>query len=407
MAFYKYIGVSTEGKNVNGIIESDSHKNAKIKLKQKGIYATSVVEKTAAEALEKKEMLSVTVGKKIKDTDITMMTRQFATLINASVPIVDTLEALSEQVENERLKVILTEVKQKVNEGVSIGNGLVPYTNVFSPFYVNMIKAGESSGTLGVVLERLAEYTEKQGALKSKIISSMAYPILMIIVSVIIVGVLFVVVIPKISVIFEDMGTALPIYTQILITLSNFTKNNILYILGTIVAVVFLFRKYIKTPVGKEKWDETKLKLPLFGRIIRLSAVGQFTRTLATLHGAGVPLLQAMDIVHNIVDNTVIKKALAEAKTAVSEGKSLAATLATSGQFPPIVIHMISVGEKTGQLETMLSHVSDSYDIEVETRIQTLTSLLEPAMIIFMGGTVAFIVIAIMMPIMQMTSMAS
>jgi general secretion pathway protein F len=407
MAFYKYVGVRTDGKNVSGIIDSDSQKNAKIKLKQKGIYATSVIEKSAAEAQEKKENLSVTIGKKIKDSDITMMTRQFATLINASVPIVDTLEALSEQVENERLKFILNEVKQKVNEGVSIGNGLAPYTDIFSPFYVNMIKAGESSGTLGLVLERLAEYTEKQGALKSKIISSMAYPILMIIVSVIIVGVLFVVVIPKISVIFEDMGTALPIYTEILITLSNFTKNNILYILGTIVAVVVISRRYVKTPAGKQKWDETKLKLPLFGRIIRLSAVGQFTRTLATLHGAGVPLLQAMDIVHNIVDNAVIKAALRDAKLAVSEGKSLAATLSTSGQFPPIVIHMISVGEKTGQLETMLSHVSDAYDIEVETRIQTLTSLLEPAMIIFMGGTVAFIVIAIMMPIMQMTSMAS
>lgn len=407
MAFYKYIGVSTNGKTVNGIIDADSQKTAKIKLKQKGIYATSVVEKSAAEAQQKKENLSVTIGKKIKDSDITMMTRQFLTLVNASVPIVDTLAALSEQVENERLKVILSELKQKVNEGVSIADGLVPYTNIFSSLYVNMIRAGEASGTLGLVLERLAEYTERQASLKNKIMSSMAYPILMITVSIIIIGVLFVVVIPKITLIFEDMGTALPIYTVILIAVSTFTKKYILYILGTIIMSVVLIRRYVKTPIGKQKWDEMQLKLPLFGRIMKLSAISQFTRTLSTLHGAGVPLLQAIEIVSNVVDNTVIKNDLKEAKIAVSEGKGLAATLSTSKHFPPIVIHMISVGEKTGELEVMLKHISEAYEIEVETRIQTLVSLLEPAMIIMMGGTVAFIVLAILMPIMQMTSMAS
>lgn len=407
MAFYKYIGVNTNGKTVNGIIDADSQKTAKIRLKQKGIYATSVVEKSAAEAQAKKENLSVTIGKKIKDSDITMMTRQFSTLVNASVPIVDTLEALSEQVENERLKVILSELKQKVNEGVSIADGLAPYSKIFTPLYVNMIRAGEASGTLGLVLERLAEYTEKQAKLKNKIISSMAYPLLMIIVSIIIIGILFVVVIPKITVIFEDMGTALPIYTEILIAVSAFTRKYILYILGTIILGIVLTRRYVKTSEGKQKWDEMQLNLPLFGRIIRLSSISQFTRTLSTLHGAGVPLLQAIDIVSNVVDNTVIKNALKDAKTAVSEGRGLAVTLALSKQFPPIVVHMISVGEKTGELEVMLKHISEAYEIEVETRIQTLTSLLEPAMIIMMGGTVAFIVISILMPIMQMTSMAS
>ena len=407
MAFYKYVGVGSDGKTVNGIIESESQKTARMKLKQKGIYATSVAEKTAAEALEKKETLSITIGKKIKDTDIAMMTRQFSTLINASVPIVDTLEALSDQVENERLKMILKEVTQKVNEGVSIANGLAPYSNIFSPLYINMIRAGEASGKLGLVLERLAEYTAKQSVLKNKIISSMAYPILMMAVATIIIGILFVVVIPKINVIFEDMGTALPIYTQILIAVSTFTKNYILYILGTIVASVVIFRRYIKTPIGKQKWDRAQLKAPLFGKIIRLTAISQFTRTLSTLYGAGVPLLDALGIVSNVINNTVIKNVVIDAKLAVSEGKGLAVTLAASKQFPPIVTHMISVGEKTGELETMLKHISDSYEIEVETRIQTLTSLLEPAMIIMMGGTVAFIVLSILMPIMQMTSMAS
>jgi len=407
MAVYKYIGVSTAGKNVNGVIEAESQKVAKMKLKQKGIYATNIIERGIADAQQQKKTLGVTIGKKVKNTDITMMTRQFATLINASIPVVETLEALSDQVENARLRMILLEAKQKVNEGSSIADALSPYVNTFTPLYINMIRAGEASGTLGLILSRLAEYTEKQSVLKNKLISSMAYPILMIIVSIIIIGVLFTVVIPKITVIFEDMQTALPIYTVVLIAVANFFRNNILYILGTLGFFIFLFSRYIKTEKGRRNWDDTKLNMPVFGRIIRITSVSQFTRTLSTLHGAGVPLLQALDIIVNVVDNVIIKAALKEARDAVSEGQSLAATLRNSGQFPPIVIHMIAVGEKTGELETMLKHVSDSYEIEVETRIQTLTSLLEPAMIIIMGGTVAFIVLAILMPIMQMTNVAS
>jgi general secretion pathway protein F len=407
MGVYKYIGVSTEGKNVDGIIESDNQKTARQKLKQKGIYATNIIEKSLADVQAKKQTLNVTIGGKVKSSDITMMTRQFATLINANIPIVETLDALSEQVENERLKMILTEAKQKVNEGVSIGDALSPHVAVFSPLYINMIRAGEASGTLGLVLTRLAEYTEKQSILKNKIISSMAYPVLMIFVSIIIIGILFTVVIPKITVVFEDMKTALPIYTTILIWFSNFIRHNFMYIAGFILAAFIIFSRYIKTPTGRKSWDETKLKIPIFGKIIRLSSVSQFTRTLSTLHGAGVPLLQALDIVINVVDNTIIKEALQAAKVDVSEGKSLASTLKKTAQFPPLVIHMITVGEKTGELELMLKHVSEAYDIEVETRIQTLTSLLEPAMIIVMGGTVAFIVISILMPIMQMTNIAS
>jgi general secretion pathway protein F len=407
MGVYKYIGVSTEGKNVDGIIEADNQKNARQKLKQKGIYATNIIEKGLADVRAKKETLNVTIGGKVKTADITMMTRQFATLINANIPIVETLDALSEQVENERLKMILTEAKQKVNEGISIADALLPHTAVFTPLYINMIRAGEASGTLGLVLTRLAEYTEKQSIMKNKIISSMAYPVLMMCVSVIIIGILFAVVIPKITVVFEDMKTALPIYTVILIWISTFVRNNFLYMGGFILAVFLIFTRYIKTPTGRKNWDRAKLKFPIFGRIIRLSSVSQFTRTLSTLHGAGVPLLQALDIVINVVDNTTIKDALQAAKMDVSEGKSLASTLKKTGQFPPIVIHMVTVGEKTGELEVMLKHVSDAYDIEVETRIQTLTSLLEPAMIIIMGGTVAFIVISILMPIMQMTNIAS
>ncbi len=406
MGIYKYEGVSSLGRNVNGVIEAESQKAAKLKLKQKGIYATSVIEKGVAETLQKKETLSISFGKKVKDSDITMMTRQLATMINANIPIVDTLSALADQVENERLKIMLTEAKQKVNEGVTIADALSPYTDVFSPLYINMIRAGEASGTLGLVMERLAEYTEKQSALKNKIISTMAYPVLMVVVSIVIIGVLFVFVIPKITAIFDDMEIALPIYTKILIYLSNFARNNALYIVIAVVLFVFGSLRYIKTPTGRKRWDGLKLKLPLFGKVVRLTSVSQFTRTLSTLHGAGVPLLQALEIVINVVDNTVIKDALKGSKDSLSEGQSLATTLSKTNEFPPIVIHMIRVGEKTGELEVMLKHVSESYESEVETRIETLTSLLEPTMIILMGGAVAFIVMAILMPMMKIAGSA-
>ncbi|MBN1114382.1 MAG: type II secretion system inner membrane protein GspF [Oligoflexia bacterium] len=404
MALYHYKGVSADGKNASGVIDADSQKNARIRLKQKGIYATHVVEKGAADVKEKKQTLSVTIGKKVKSSDITMMTRQFSTLINSCIPVVDTLEALSDQVENERLKLILTEIKQKVNEGGTIADGLKPYPKVFSSLYINMVKAGESSGTLGVVLDRLAEYTEKQTALKNKLISSMAYPILMIVVTVVIMTILFVVVIPKITTIFETMEQALPIYTVVLISFSNFVSNNFLSMILALFLFIFAFYRYINTKAGRETWDGFKLRMPIFGKIIRLTSVSQFTRTLATLHGAGIPLLQALDTVRNVVDNTVISKVLDRAKDAVAEGQSLAKTLERSGQFPPIVVHMIAVGEKTGELETMLKHISSAYEIEVETKIGALTSMLEPLMIIIMGGGVAFVVLSIMTPILQMSN---
>ena len=406
MSIYKYEGVNTAGRKVNGVVEADSQKNAKLKLKQKGIYATSVMEKSAADTMEKKETLNVTIGKKIKDSDITMMTRQFATLVNANIPIVDTLSALADQVENDRLKIILSEAKQKVNEGITIAEALGTYKDVFSPLYINMIRAGEASGTLGLVMERLAEYTEKRSALKNKIISTMAYPVLMVLVSIIIIAVLFMFVIPKITAMFDGMEVALPIYTKMLIFMSNYLRNNAIYIIPVVFLTIFGLLRYIKTPNGRIKWDRLKLNLPLFGRIVRLTSVSQFTRTLSTLHGAGVPLLQSLEIVINVVDNTVIKASLKGAKDSLSEGQSLAATLSKTNEFPPIVLHMISVGEKTGELEVMLKHISDSYETEVETRIQTLTSLLEPAMIIIMGGAVAFIVMAILMPIMKIAGSA-
>lgn len=404
MGFYKYSGVNINGKDVKGTIDSDNIKTARIKLKQEGIYVTKIVEKSVADVEEKKKTLNISIGKNVKRDDITMMTRQFSTLVNANIPIVDTLEALSTQVENEKLKIILKETKQKVNEGSSIADGLSTYSDIFSPLYVNMIRAGEASGTLGVVLDRLATYTQKQSIFRNKLISSMAYPVLMIIIAVVIIGILFVVVIPKITAIFEDMDAVLPIYTTILIWVSTFIKDNFLYIVGFLIISFFLFRKYINTKSGRIRWDFFKLNFPFLGKIVRVSTISQFTRTLSTLVGAGVPLIQSIDIVTNVIQNQVIKNALLSSKDLISEGESLAKTLQNTKQFPPIVTNMISVGEKTGELAEMLEHVSDAYEQEATTKIDAVVSLIEPVMILVMGGTVAFVVMAILVPIMQMSN---
>jgi len=403
MAIYQFKGVNKLGKNVNGTIDAENQKNAKLKLKQKGVYVTNLKEKTSRDK-ETKKSLNFSFTKGISSSDITTFTRQFSTMVNSNIPIVETLDALGDQVENEKLNIIIKELRQKVNEGSSLADALKFYPDVFSNLYVNMVRAGEASSTLGLVLGRLADYTEKQAKLKNKIISSITYPVLMLVVGLIVVGVIFVVVIPKITAIFESMESALPIYTVVLIDVSSFVSKNYLYIILFIFLFIFFFRKYIKTEKGKVVFDTSVLKLPIFGKIIRMTSISRFTSTLATLHGAGVPLLMAIDIVSKVVSNTVIKNELIKARDAVQEGQNLGLTLKKSGQFPPIVVHMITVGEKTGELESMLDHVSHSYEDEVEIRLNTLTSLLEPAMLVLMGGGVAFIVMAILMPIMQMSS---
>jgi general secretion pathway protein F len=267
-----------------------------------------------------------------------------------------------------------------------------------------MIRAGESSGALDVVLVRLADFTEAQAALRNKIIGAMLYPAIMLLVGVGIVGILFIVVIPKVTTIFADMNVTLPWTTQILITTSNFARDYWYLILAGVPLSVWGVRRYVKTARGREWWDRTKLNAPIFGELVRMLSLARFAKTLATLLSSGVPLLAALDIVKNIVNNSILSKVIEDARDAIREGESIAAPLKRSGQFPPLVHHMIAIGEKSGQLEEMLQNVARSYDAQVEVRVSALTSLLEPIMIVGMGVGVAFIVFSILMPIMQLNT---
>jgi general secretion pathway protein F len=409
---FEFTGLTEAGKNVRGMRDAESSKVLRQMLRKDGVYLT---EARAAEAGavvgEQKTGLAreVEVGAffgftGVSAQDLAIATRQLATLIAAGIPLVEGLSALVDQVEQPRLKRILGSVKQKVNEGSSLADALGEHKKVFSELYVNMIRAGESSGALDVVLVRLADFTEGQALLRNKIIGAMLYPAIMMVVGIAIVGILFVVVIPKVTKIFEDMNVTLPWTTRSLIAVSSFARDYWYVLLVGLPVLAYGARRWVHTARGRAWWDRTQLRAPVFGDLLRMLAISRFAKTLATLLASGVPLLTAMDIVRNIVSNTLLSETIEKARDAIREGESIAAPLKRSGQFPPLVYHMIAIGERSGQLEEMLRNVAKSYESQVEVRVAALTSLLEPVMIVAMGGGVAFIVFSILMPIMQLNT---
>jgi general secretion pathway protein F len=269
-----------------------------------------------------------------------------------------------------------------------------------------MVRAGESSGALDVVLSRLADFTESQAELKSKLVGTMVYPVIMVVMAVAVTGILFIFVIPKIAKIFEAQKVALPLPTQILMFCSGLARDYWYVAVALLVASVWGFQKYIRSEKGRPKWDAFVLKAPLFGPLVRMVAITRFTKTLGTLLGSGVPLLNAFDIVKNVVQNTVLLNVIETARDCVKEGESIAAPLKRSGEFPPIVTHMIAIGEKSGQLEEMLNNIARSYEVQVDARLRAMTSLLEPLLLVFMGVIVAFIVFSILLPMLQISSFA-
>ncbi len=407
MPVYEYLGLDGAGKPAKGIIDADSAKTARARLRKQNVFPTDDWEKkegaTRGKGLELQVDFSK-LGQRVSVEEIAQMTSQLGTLIGAGIPLVDALTALTEQVENAKLKATLVDVKQKVNEGTNLAKALRAHPTVFDDLYVNMIDAGEQSGALDRVLERLTAYTESQVALRGKLVAAMTYPILMMCVSSALVLGLFSFVIPRLKRIFDSFDATLPLITRVLFGTSNLVTGYwwALLIVGGVGA--WAGRKWLKTPKGRAWWHASQLKLPVFGKINRLVAVSRFCRTLSTLLVSGVPILTALGIVKSVVGNDVIAAAIAAAGKNISEGQSVAGPLKASGQFPPIVTHMITIGEKTGELEGMLSKVADSYDSQVENTVNALTSLLTPIMTLFMGGVVAVIALGILLPMLNLTS---
>ncbi len=402
MAVFEFRGVlASSGKSVRGVRDAENAKVLRTALRRDGIMLTLATEE-AAKSKSTRDIDLLKYFRRIAAADVAVMTRQLATLVRAGIPLVDSIGALVDQVEKEELKRVLTVVREKLNEGTSFAKTLEQHPKAFPPIFVNMVAAGEASGTLEQVLERLADFMESQARLRAKVSAALAYPVLMALIGTLLISVLMVAVVPKVTAIFESLDRALPWYTQVLIGVSNFAAGYWWLIILVLIGGTWWFRRWKKTPAGRMKWDTFCLRAPICGRLLRMLAVSRFAKTLATLLAAGVPLLKAMDIVKNVLGNARLEKVIEEATGSIREGESIAEPLRRSGQFPPIVTHMIAVGEKSGQLEQMLESVATSYDSQVETNVQALTSLLEPLMIVVMGAAVGFIAFSIMMPLIQM-----
>jgi len=403
MAIFEYKGLDLRGKNTTGVIDADNPRQARSRLRQNGIFPTELASAKEAASGLSRPAFSFSQGVSLSETSL--MTRQLATLLGAGLSIMEGVAALTEQTENETAKKIWVDVREGIKEGTSFADALSRHPRVFSTLYCQMVRAGEASGALDQILRRLADYLENQVKLRSKVFSMMTYPILMMVVSTLILLFLIAYVVPKVTSIFADLNQALPLPTVILLNISDFIQSYGLLVFLLIAVGVFYLKRHIASPEGREKYDRIALKLPLVGRVVKMVAISRFTKTLATLISSGVQLLKALEIVQEVVGNKVLEETIREARTNIREGDSISAPLKRSGLFPPLVTHMIAIGEKSGELETMLQKVSEAYDNEVESVVTATTSLLGPIMILGMGMAILFIVLAILLPIFEVSQM--
>jgi len=399
--------VTSDGRAARGHLDAESSRTARAKLRRDGIFVTDFSE-TAADVAARPgaSRLEVRIQnpfRRVSMLDLSLLTRQAATLIGAGIPLVEGLGALAEQAENPRLKGALGQVRDRVNEGSAFADALAQ-SGLFPDLYVSMVRAGEAGGALERVLERLADYLESQVRLRNKVSSIVIYPLVMLGFAMVVVGILVTVVLPQISQLLLSLDRPLPLLTQVIIALSDFVRGYWWAIAAVIGAAAFGVRAVLRTRGGRDAWDRMQLRLPVVGRVVRLVAISRFTRTLATLLAGGLPITRALDAARDVADNTVLGRAIDRARESITEGQSVAQPLRASGEFPPLVTHMIEVGERSGELESMLAKVADTYDEQVETSVSRLTALLEPMLILVMVCIVIVIILATLVPLLEITS---
>lgn len=411
MPAYEYTGLNAKGKNTKGVVSADTVAALKAALRRDGVFLTSVKETTAAGAPSSAKGSSREVDlsgfvDRVSPKMVAQTTRLLGTLLGSGVTLPESLAALTEQVESPRFTSILSSISEKVNQGSSLGDTMAEYPKVFPKLYTNMIRAGEASGSLETVLFRLAEFMEKELEIRSKVSSALFYPVLLGFLGVVLVIVLMVAIVPKLTNMFDSMAAQLPWNTRLLIWMSDTLSSYwYLFALATVFSV-WAFRKWRSTDGGRWRGDAMMLQVPVLGDLLRKVAISRFSRTLETLLASGVQLLEALDIVSTLLGNVVLEDVVAKARDNIREGQGISPALKQSGHFPPLVTHMIAVGERSGQLERMLGDVADAYDRETNTTIARFTAMLEPLMIVVMGLGVGFVVFSIMRPIMMLTEMA-
>lgn len=406
MPVYEYKALDQKGKSCKGLIDADSESNARSKLRGAGKYPVSLRESLNKEEKGRKQFFANGfVFDRIKSEETYVFTRQLATLLGAGIPLINALASIIEQSSNPALKRVLAQIRDSVNEGSTLTNALARHPKLFSNIYINMVRSGEASGSLDIVLERLADFGEKQKALQGRLKAALIYPIFMAVIGTGILFFLISYIVPNITRVFTDMERVLPLPTRMLIFISDALLNY--WWLGILVLFVFIFgiRLFLAQEQGRRIWDRIKLSLPITGTVTRKIILTRFASTLGSLLNSGVPLITSLQIVNSIVNNRPIGEVIEEAMEQIKKGKSMSGALESSPWFPPIFIQMIGVGEQSGQLEPMLEKVAHTYEREVETAILGMTSLIEPVMITAMGAAVGFVVLSILLPIFEMNQM--
>ena len=392
---------SRSGQAQKGVMEAQSLELVEAQLKRFGFTGISIKEEGKGFSKEIK-IPGLGGPKKVETKDLVVFTRQFAIMIDSGLPLVQCLEILSSQQENKTFKQVLLKVKENVESGSTFADALAKHPKVFDELYVNLVAAGEVGGILDTILNRLAAYIEKAMKLKKQVKGAMVYPATIMSIAVIVVGVILVFVIPTFAKMFADFGGELPAPTRFVIGLSNFFKKYIIVMIAVIFGIQYGIKKYYATSNGRKNIDRTLLKAPIVGPLIRKVAVAKFTRTLGTMISSGVPIMDGLEIVAKTAGNKIVEEAIYNVRQAISEGKTIAEPLAECGVFPPMVVQMISVGEATGAMDTMLNKIADFYDDEVDDAVSALTSMMEPLLMVVLGTTVGGLVIAMYLPIFKL-----
>ncbi|MDQ7819457.1 MAG: type II secretion system F family protein [Armatimonadota bacterium] len=398
MATFRYSARDASGRVVAGAIEADTEVAVVGKLQEMGFYVTSL-ERAAPRADLRAGLRRL---RRVGLRELTIFTRQFATMVNAGLSMVRTLTILEQQTESHKLRQIVSEVRKDVEEGMTLSDALAKHPDTFSTLTVNMVRAGEVGGVLDDVLNRLAIFFEKDLALRQKVRAAVTYPAAIFVFALGVIFFLVFFILPQFIGFFEGLELTLPLPTRVLIWFTKTLTGYWYVFLGFILLGLYGLRMYISTPIGRFRFDRFKLRVPVFGPLVRKVTISRFTRTLGTLITSGVPIMQALDVVAKAVENKVVAEAIENVRNSIREGESIALPLQASGLFPPMVVQMTSVGEETGTLDTMLQKVADFYDAEVETTLAQLTSILEPMLIVFLGFVVGFIVLSFYMPLYQL-----
>lgn len=405
MAVFEYRALDARGRKQKGIIDANSEAQARTKLRSMGKYPVSIALTSMERSKSEGQGRSLSFLRRVKSEEVSLMTRQLATLLGAGIPLVQALDSLMAQTRNAMLKKVIAQIKGAVNEGNSLTNALGEHPRIFSSVFINMVRAGEASGTLDIVLERLADFAEKRDELQGRFRAALVYPIFMGVIGTAILFVLITYIVPNITQVFAEMNRVLPLPTLFLIALSDTLKDYWWMVVLVIVLIVAGLRLFIRKPGGKRAWDYVKLKALILGPVHQKVILARFSATLGSLLESGVGLMMSMQIIQALVDNVHISKVIDEAMEQIRKGQSMTVALSASEWFPPMFIQMIAVGEQSGNLEAMLKKVSKAYEREVETAILGMTALIEPLMIVAMGLAVGFIVLSILLPIFEMNQM--